>query len=147
MSKTIKELADVLGVSKTAVRKHMTEAFREAHTSTTTGNIIVIDDAGCEIISESLRKPRETTEKQFAETPETRFLHEEVAFLRGQLEEKDRQLAAHREQITQLTSALEHTTESLHAAQALHAGTMKQIESGEQQAEAAIDVDDQRQAE
>lgn len=139
MGKTIRELAEAIGVSKTAIRKHMTEDFRKVHTAITTGNVIVIDDAGCEKIAESFRKPQEMSENQIAETEETKFLREEIDFLRMQLEAKDLQIAANQEQISQLTTALAH-------AQALHAGTMQQqLESGDPQTDAAIDIDDQRQ--
>lgn len=157
--KTIKELADELGVSKTAVRKHMTEDFRAAHTANLTGNTIGIDEAGCKLLAESLRKPLQTTENQFAETPETTAnpgLQEEVAFLREriramdrQLEAKDRQLEAQQAQLAtketevlNLTEALKNAQSSLKAAQALHAGTMqKQLDAGDPQTEVAIDAD------
>lgn len=136
--RTIKQLADELGVSKTAVRKYMTEEFRTEHTANRGGNIIVIDSAGCKLIAESFRKPPETSANQFPETSENQGLRDEIAFLREQLGIKDQQIAAKDRQIdalteqnSQLTSALEHTTESLHAAQALHAGTMqKQLSAG-----------------
>lgn len=151
MSKTIRELADELGVSKTTVRKYMTEEFRENHTENLPGNIIGIDDVGCKLISESLRKPPQTTANQFAETPqtpETPSLQEEVAFLREQLIAKDRQIEAQQTQISQLTAALDNTAKalqaaqtSLQAAQALHAGTMQQqLESGEPDLTSEISV-------
>lgn len=139
MPKTIKELADTLGVSKTAIRKYMTPEFREAHTETRDANVIVIDDDGCKLLSETIKKPQETTGNQLAETPENYGLQEEIAFLREQLlakdrqleakdrqlEQKDKQIEARDAQITSLTAALENTTTSLQAAQALHAGTIK----------------------
>lgn len=136
---TIKALADTLGVSKTAIRKYMTPEFREAHTQTTTGNIIEIDEDGCKLIAETIKKPPETPENQFPETPEISGLREEIAFLREQLqakdrqleakdrqlEQKDKQLEAADAQITNLTQSLENITESLQTAQALHAGTIQ----------------------
>lgn len=133
MSKTIKQLADELGVSKTAIRKYMTEDFRAAHTAIIAGNIIEISNDGCELIAVSLRKPSKTPENRVAETPETQDFSAEIAFLREQLTAKDEQLAAKDRQIDALTTALANTTsalnlanESLHAAQALHAGTIQQ---------------------
>lgn len=130
--KTIKELADELGVSKTAVRKYMTPEFREVHTQTTTGNVIEIDEEGCKLLAETIKKPPETSGNQLPQTPENPGLQEEIAFLRAQveakdrqLEAKDRQLEAKDTQIAGLTAALENTTASLQAAQALHAGTIK----------------------
>lgn len=132
MSKTIKQLADELGISKTAVRKYMTPEFRTTHTQTSTGNTIVIDDEGCKLIAETIRKPTETSANELPQTNENQGLQEEVAFLRAQLEAKDRQLEAKDRQLEEraaevrsLTLALENTTASLHAAQALHAGTMQ----------------------
>lgn len=39
MSKTIKELADEFGVSKTAIRKKLTEEFRSKWVETSTANL------------------------------------------------------------------------------------------------------------
>ena len=142
MMKTIKELADELGVSKTAIRKHMDDDFRATHTENLPGNVIGIDEDGCKLIAESLRKPQKTTGNQFSETTGNQSSQEEVAFLREQLRVKDRQIEVQQEQISQLTAALEHTTASLHAAQALHAGTMQvQLDAGEPQTEVTIGVD------
>ena len=59
------------------------------------------------------------------------LLQDQIKVKDQQLESKDRQIAAQQEQLTQLTAALEHTTTSLQAAQALHAGTMQQLGSAE----------------
>lgn len=55
------------------------------------------------------------------------LLQEQIKVKDQQLETKDKQIVAQQEQLTQLTAALEHTTTSLQAAQALHAGTMQQL--------------------
>lgn len=137
MSKTIKELADELGISKTAIRKYMTPEFREKFTSTSeTGAILVSEDGENHI--KSLRKPPETTGNQFAETANQEVSGTKnstgdpvVEALLEQLKAKDRQIEAQQVQISQLTAALENTTQSLQAAQALHAGTMKkQLKAG-----------------
>lgn len=143
--KTIKELADELGVSKTAIRKYMTPEFREVYVQTVAGNHLLINEEGCKLLVESFRKPPQTAANQLPETTENPGLREEVAFLRAQLEAKDRQLDAKDRQLEQkdkqleardaqiasLTLALENTTASLQAAQALHAGTMQaQLDAG-----------------
>ena len=61
------------------------------------------------------------------------LLQEQLRVKDLQIETKDKQIAAQQEQLTQLTAALEHTTTSLQAAQALHAGTMQQLGTGEQE--------------
>ena len=49
-----------------------------------------------------------------------------VSALKEQLQEKDKQIQQQQQSIKELTAALENTTNSLKAAQALHAGTMQQ---------------------
>lgn len=145
MSKTIKELADSLGVSKTAIRKYLTPEFRAAHTANQTGNSIVIDDEGCKLIAETFRKPAESFRKPPQTTanlePETTgnlvsgdvvaLLQSTIAALQQQLEVKDRQIA-------DLTETVKTQAASLQAAQALHAGTMHQmmLNPGEEPVEA-----------
>lgn len=103
MSKTIKQLADELGVSKTAVRKYMTPEFREAHTATTDGNIIAIDEEGCKLIAETIKKPQETAGNQLPETPETQVSGDIIEFLKEQIRIKDeriQKLEARNEQLS-----------------------------------------------
>lgn len=61
------------------------------------------------------------------------LLQEQIKVKDQQLESKDKQIAAQLDQLTQLTLALEHTTTSLQAAQALHAGTMQQLGAADQE--------------
>ena len=61
------------------------------------------------------------------------LLQEQLRVKDQQISTKDKQIAAQQEQLTQLTAALEHTTTSLQAAQALHAGTMHQLGAAEQE--------------
>lgn len=55
-----------------------------------------------------------------------RLVSDVVSTLQEQLREKDRQIQQQQQSIKELTAALENTTVSLKAAQALHAGTMQQ---------------------
>lgn len=131
MSMTIKQLADELGVSKTAVRKYLTQEFRERYVTTSETGAILVSDEGANQLK-SFRKPPQTTANQLSETPETPVSDDVLRVLTAQLDAKDRQIAAQQEQIAQLTAALENTTESLKAAQALHAGTLqKQLALGD----------------
>lgn len=136
MSMTVKQLADSLGVTKTAIRKRFTEDFRANHVQTTANGVIIISDEGCKLIAETLQ----TTANQIPQTAETvtenaenSLLQTTIAVLREQLSEKDKQIAAltsalttSQEQVKQLTESLHDTTTALAAAQALHAGTIKQ---------------------
>ena len=69
-----------------------------------------------------------------------------IEMLRAELDAKNEQLRERDKQIASLTAALEHTTQALHAAQALHSGTIKaQLGSGpdrSQEPEQVITVED-----
>ncbi|UDM32183.1 DUF536 domain-containing protein [Lentilactobacillus laojiaonis] len=68
MAKTIKNLADELGVSKTAIRKHMDDQFREEFTIKD-GNKILIKDEGAEELKNQFANQSET-EHEPIEKPE-----------------------------------------------------------------------------
>lgn len=69
-----------------------------------------------------------------------------IEMLRAELDAKNEQLRERDKQVASLTAALEHTTQALHAAQALHAGTIKaQLGPGvdqSQEPEPVITVED-----
>lgn len=150
MNKTIKELADALGVSKTAVRKYMTEEFRCEHTETNRNGVITIDSDGCKLIAMHLgrtEKLAESTENKIPEAEKTTenpenlviprvvwdALQEQLKVKDLQIEEKDRQLAAKDQQILNLTQLADH-------AQKLHAGSLQQLLPDGEPA-AAVDVE------
>ena len=133
---TIRELAEALGCSKAAIRKHMTEEFRAKYTETAGNGVITIVSEGCAIIAETMGKKwklSETIGNQFPETDGNQVSGDEIAFLKEQIRAKDELIKSQQEQITNLTTALANTTASLQAAQALHAGTMgkKMLSDGE----------------
>ena len=124
MSKTIKQLADELGVSKTAVRNYMTEEFREKHTEKDCKGVILVSADGCKLIAESFGKT-ENNRKENSETELCTIPRSVLTMLEEQLQAKDEQLAAKDAQIADLTATVRAQSESLHAEQALHAGTMQ----------------------
>lgn len=130
--KTIKQIAEIFGVSKTAVRKYMTDDFRKKYVQTDGNGVLYINQEGENQLKSLWKLPR-TTENQFAETTENEvcgtetLLKQMIDILQQQLKEKDNQIKELQTQAAQLTSALENTTNSLKAAQALHAATVKQI--------------------
>lgn len=96
---TIKGLADRVGVTKTAIRKRMDEAFRANYVTLNADGSLDISESGCEVIENSFRKPAETLQKQaetsenkFAETAENKVSAELVALLREQLSDKDKEI-------------------------------------------------------
>lgn len=139
MSKTIKQLADELGVSKTAIRKKMTDEVKTKFAETVSG-VVYISEDGENIIKKGFLKAKSETSvsgvsgNQFAEVSGEFAAIIEV--LQKQLAIKDIQIEQQQKSITELTAALENTTSSLKAAQALHAGTIQQqLAAGEQQEE------------
>lgn len=117
--KTIKQLADSLGVSKTAVRNYMDADFREKHTAKDGKGVITIDQEGCKLISEYYRKTAEKPENEIPKTAENAVSGDMVALLQTTIETLREQLAVKDRQIAELTRLADQ-------AQALHAGTIKQ---------------------
>lgn len=159
-SLTVKQLADRLGVSKTAIRKRFTEEFRAEHVQDVDG-LLLIDEDGCKLIAETLKtsahsipKAPETNTNRILETMETvmetaetdtiALMKSTIDLLQTMLEAKDRQLEAKDRQLEalntaldnsqqiqqQLTASLTKTQDALTAAQALHAGTLQTIAVG-----------------
>lgn len=106
-NKTIKQLADVLGVSKTYVRKHMDDDFRLQHTKTTANGVITIDPEGCKLLSETIGNRTENTENKVAETPTNTENQRLYDMLQGELDAKNRQIEQLQTQVSELTKAID----------------------------------------
>lgn len=148
MSMTVKQLADSLGVTKTAIRKRFTEDFRANHLQTTANGVIIISDEGCKLIAETLQTTANQipqTAETVTENPENSLLETTIAVLREQLAVKDSQIAAQQEQIKTLTQSLHDTTAALTAAQALHAGTIQQQLTDKQAGSEGVSEPEERQ--
>lgn len=133
--KTIRQLADEIGVTKQAIHQKMKKPPLSTDLQpfiSKIENTVYIDEQGEMLIkqafpSHSVNVVDAVDDKQSSSIDGKAFeiLQKQLEFLQGQLTVKD-------EQIEKLTAALEHTTASLHAAQALHAGTMqKQLTEGQ----------------
>ena len=139
--KTIKQIADEIGVSKQAIfyriKKPPLSNALQPFTSKFDGVLTVSFDGEILIKSafnhnKGVKEPSnfDVKENQSFDALYTMF-QRELDAKNEQLREKDEQLKARDRQLENLTAALEHTTESLHAAQALHAGTIqKQLTDG-----------------
>lgn len=110
--KTIKELADSIGVSKTAIRNYMDDDFRAKYTAKDSKGVITITPEGCELLSENFEKQPENTANN---SPETELCTIPVSVLKTLQD----QLAAKDKQIEELTKLLDQE-------QQLHAGTITQ---------------------
>lgn len=109
MGKTIKQIADELGVSKTAVRKKI-ENLGISEKLQTNGNRIEVDEKQEKLIKSAFSKaePKTDNQKEVSEKSETlRLLSSMVSALTDQLAEKDKQLEAANKQISDLQEALE----------------------------------------
>ena len=141
MSKTIKQIADELGVSKQAVQKRLSReplyTRIQPHVYTQNG-VKYIEAVGEKLIKSAFSKtgvdkPDNLSidtgiDKSDLYTPMIEVLQATIDTLQGQLVIKDEQIRGQQAQIEQLTaalqqqtSALESTTAALTAAQALHA--------------------------
>ena len=97
--KTVKQLADELGVSKTAIRKRMDSDFRANYVQTTENNVLIISEIGCEIIAKTLK----TSENQIPQTTENIVSDNSmILFLQEQLKEKGIKL------IKEMLTTVEH---------------------------------------
>lgn len=136
MRYSIKEIADTVGVSKTAVRKKIEKLGLQTELLKN-GNKITVDENVAKQIIKAFDRPTENeTQTEFANQNDNEF-SKVIEILQAELESKNKQLASKDRQIEDLTRALENTTASLQAEQALHAGTMqKQLSSGEEQEQA-----------
>lgn len=126
--KTIKQIADEIGVSKTAVRKKIANLGLQSSLRKN-GNQFAIGEEQKRLIKSAFLENETQTENANLVCDKAESLHlvsDVVSTLQEQLREKDRQIQQQQQSIKELTAALENTTASLKAAQALHAGTMQQ---------------------
>ncbi len=135
---TVKELAARLGVSKPTISKAMSELDIQASKK---GNRYDLSDEQCELIkSKILQKPQEIKAEETQKAPQNSQNSQSetektiIEILREQLAEKDKQIADLNAQVVSLTEMLKASqdrqtelTTALSTAQALHAGTIKQI--------------------
>lgn len=119
--KTIKQLADELSVSKTAIRKRLTPEFRENYVEITANGVLTINENGCKLIAETLQ----TYANPIPETNENTVSGADkdiIEFFKKQLEEKDKQIAA-------LQTALNKAHQIADQAQQLEAKKVLELEA------------------
>ena len=128
--KTIRQIADEIGVSKTAVNKQIANLGLRSGLRKN-GNQFAIDEHQEALIKQAFSEKSQTEIENQTQTENHEVsdlvcvLQATIDTLQGQLEVKDRQIA-------KLTEALVAAQQTAAAAQALHAGTMKQqLLSGE----------------
>lgn len=113
--KTIKQLADDLGVSKTAVRNYMDADFRAKYTTKDEKEVITITPEGCEVIAQIFEKKVESTPETSAETAILTIPRSVLTALEEQLRKKDEQIEAKDRQIADLTATIKSQAQSINA--------------------------------
>lgn len=155
MAKTIKQIADEIGVSKQTVYKRYkgklhTVCAPYAHTEQ---GVLYIEEQGETIIKQDFLQKEcsigahtyahtERSNGAVLEQPENAgviaVLQTTIDTLQGQLEIKDKQIEELNARLAEVSSALVAAQQTAQAAQALHAGTIQQqLTSGEEQREEA----------
>lgn len=133
--KTIRQIADEIGVSKTAVNKQIANLGLRSGLRKN-GNQFAIDEHQEALIKEAFSEKSQTEIENQSQTKTQTENHEvgdlvcvlqaTIDTLQGQLEVKDRQIEQQAQTITRLTDALAAAQQTAVAAQALHAGTIQQ---------------------
>lgn len=133
--KTIRQIADEIGVSKTAVNKQIANLGLRSGLRKN-GNQFAIDEHQEALIKEAFSEKSQTEIENKRQTKTQTENHEvgdlvcvlqaTIDTLQGQLEVKDRQIEQQAQTITRLTDALAAAQQTAVAAQALHAGTIQQ---------------------
>mgnify|MGYP000847766892 CR=1 FL=1 len=131
MAKTIRQIADEIGVSKTAVSKQIANLGLRSGLRKN-GNQFAIDEQQEALIKQAFFEKTKTEIENQSQTENHEVgdlvcvLRATIDTLQGQLEVKDRQIEQQAKTITRLTDALTAAQQTVQAAQALHAGTMHQ---------------------
>ena len=133
--KTIRQIADEIGVSKTAVNKQIANPGLRSGLRKN-GNQFAIDEHQEALIKQAFSEKSQTEIENQSQTKTQTENHEvgdlvcvlqaTIDTLQGQLEVKDRQIEQQAQTITRLTDALAAAQQTAVAAQALHAGTIQQ---------------------
>ena len=112
--KTIKELADELGVSKQTIRNKIDKDFREKFVQTIKikgNNTLVINNAGYSLLKKTLQndtvQTAKTLQNDTAQTKLICFLEEQLDKKEQQLSVKDKQLENKDTQISQMQNLLD----------------------------------------
>lgn len=113
--KTIKQMADELGVSKTAIRNYMDADFRAKYTAKDSKGVISITPEGCKLLSENIGKQEQSTANHFPETELLTIPKSVWDLMENQIREKDEQLRVKDLQIADLTETVKAQAQSINA--------------------------------
>lgn len=129
MSKTIKQLAEELGISKQALQKRLTREPLKTSIQPyiyTSNNTKYIQTEGERLIkagfSTSIPADNVSIDKSIDKT-----IDKAIAALTAQLESKDKQIAELHKQIAELTAAITNLSTAVNGAQTLHAADKPEL--------------------
>ena len=117
--KTIKQIADEIGVSKTAVRKKMTDEVKTKFAETVSGVVYISEQGETLIKSAFCNNQAETKFAGFAETVSGEVsgtVSTLISMLQAELEVRNRELDIKNKQIEELTATIKNLSESINAA-------------------------------
>ena len=133
--KTIRQIADEIGVSKTAVSKQIANLGLRSSLRKN-GNQFAIDEHQEALIRQAFSEKMQTEIENQSQTKTQTENHEvgdlvcvlqvTIDTLQGQLAVKDKQIAELNERLSECSAALLAAQQTAQAAQALHAGTIQQ---------------------
>ena len=133
--KTIRQIADEIGVSKTAVNKQIANLGLRSGLRKN-GNQFAIDEHQEALIKQAFSEKSQTEIENQTQTKSQTENHEvsdlvcvlqaTIDTLQGQLEVKDRQIEELNARLAEVSAALLAAQQTAAAAQALHAGTIQQ---------------------
>ena len=133
--KTIRQIADEIGVSKTAVSKQIANLGLRSGLRKN-GNQFAIDKHQEALIKQAFSEKTQTEIENQSQTKTQTENHEvgdlvcvlqaTIDTLQGQLAVKDKQIAELNERLSECSAALLAAQQTAQAAQALHAGTIQQ---------------------
>lgn len=138
MGKTIKQIADELGVSKQAVQKRIAReplyTCIQPYISTNKGTKY-IDVVGENLVKQAFSEQQPTTVGIDVGIDKPTTVDTLICTLQNELEIKNKQIQELNDRLAETTAALVAAQQTAQTAQALHAGTIQQqLESGEPEA-------------
>lgn len=123
--KTIRQIADEIGVSKTAVSKQIANLGLRSGLRKN-GNQFAIDKHQEALIKQAFSEKTQTETENHEVGDLVCVLQAAIDTLQGQLAVKDKQIAELNERLSECSAALLAAQQTAQAAQALHAGTIQQ---------------------
>ena len=136
--KTIKQIADEIGVSKTAVRKRFTDEVKTRFAETVSGVVYILPE-GERLIKQAFQRKVPQTKLEEVSANQFPVVSGEVSalivMLQKELDIKNEQIRELNARLAEANAAIITAQRSAHAEQVLHADTKGILPSGNQERE------------